>query len=98
MLWDSLEAPQPICFCREIRKILCGYPLLSVAMGYPVNTFYAPAIRRMLEGAYSATPVRLSASGVSHLRFKFFWREHLRPLDPFLVLLLFTKTYVVQTV
>ena len=20
------------CFCREIRKILCGYPLLSVAM------------------------------------------------------------------
>ena len=22
-----------ICFCSEIRKILCGYPLLSVAMG-----------------------------------------------------------------
>ena len=22
-----------ICFCREIRKILCGYPLISVAMG-----------------------------------------------------------------
>ena len=21
-----------ICFCREIRIILCGYPLLSVAM------------------------------------------------------------------
>ena len=21
-----------ICFCREIRKLLCGYPLLSVAM------------------------------------------------------------------
>ena len=21
------------CFRREIRKILCGYPLLSVAMG-----------------------------------------------------------------
>ena len=21
-----------ICFCREIRKILCGYPLLSVAL------------------------------------------------------------------
>ena len=21
-----------ICFCREIRKILCGYSLLSVAM------------------------------------------------------------------
>ena len=21
-----------VCFCREIRKILCGYPLLSVAM------------------------------------------------------------------
>ena len=36
----SLEAPRQgasneyhnICFCREIRKILCGYPLLSVAM------------------------------------------------------------------
>ena len=24
-----------ICFCREIRKILCGYPLLSVAMNCP---------------------------------------------------------------
>ena len=23
---------QNICFCQEIRKILCGYPLLSVAM------------------------------------------------------------------
>ena len=23
-----------ICFRREIRKILCGYPLLSVAMAY----------------------------------------------------------------
>ena len=22
-----------ICICQEIRKILCGYPLLSVAMG-----------------------------------------------------------------
>ena len=21
-----------ICFCREIRKILCGYPFVSVAM------------------------------------------------------------------
>ena len=40
MLWYSLEAPlrdasneyHNICFRREIRKILCGYPLLSVAM------------------------------------------------------------------
>ena len=24
-----------ICFRREIRKILCGYPLLSVAMTSP---------------------------------------------------------------
>ena len=23
-----------ICFSREINKILCGYPLLSVAMNY----------------------------------------------------------------
>ena len=23
-----------ICFCREIRKILCGYPLLSVAVRF----------------------------------------------------------------
>ena len=23
-----------ICFCGEIRKIICGYPLLSVAMFY----------------------------------------------------------------
>ena len=27
-----------ICFRREIRKILCGYPLLSVAMILVVNT------------------------------------------------------------
>ena len=27
-----------ICFCREIRKILCGYPLLSVAMLVLYNT------------------------------------------------------------
>ena len=26
-----------ICIRREIRKILCGYPLLSVAMQYSVN-------------------------------------------------------------
>ena len=24
-----------ICFCPEIRKILCGYPILSVAMNGP---------------------------------------------------------------
>ena len=27
-----------ICFHREIRKILCGYPLLSVAMEIAVRT------------------------------------------------------------
>ena len=26
-----------ICFLGEIRKILCGYPLLSVAMSGPVG-------------------------------------------------------------
>ena len=26
----SLEAPRNICFRREIRKFLCGYPLLFV--------------------------------------------------------------------
>ena len=26
-----------ICFCGEIRKIICGYPLLSVAMGNKTN-------------------------------------------------------------
>ena len=28
-----------ICFLREIRKILCGYPLLSVAMEDGVAMF-----------------------------------------------------------
>ena len=28
-----------ICFRREIRKILCGYPLLSVAMNYYYGIF-----------------------------------------------------------
>ena len=26
-----------ICFHREIRKILCGYPLLSVAMVFTIS-------------------------------------------------------------
>ena len=26
-----------ICFRREIRKVLCGYPLLSVAMSVDPN-------------------------------------------------------------
>ena len=26
-----------ICFCGEIRKILCGYPLLSVAMNLTIS-------------------------------------------------------------
>ena len=26
-----------ICFRREVRKILCGYPLLSVAMTTPLH-------------------------------------------------------------
>ena len=30
-----------ICFCGEIRKILCGYPLLSVAMA-PSKDFFQP--------------------------------------------------------
>ena len=29
-----------ICFCREIRKILCGYPLLSVAMIFLKNRHF----------------------------------------------------------
>ena len=30
--WDASNEYHNICFRREIRKILCGYPLLSVAM------------------------------------------------------------------
>ena len=29
-----------ICFCGEIRKILCGYPLLSVAMLFMIFCLY----------------------------------------------------------
>ena len=32
-----LMSTHNICFCREIRKILCGYPLLSVAMQYSLE-------------------------------------------------------------
>ena len=32
-----------ICFCGEIRKILCGYPLLSVAMGQLVAKLHVCA-------------------------------------------------------
>ena len=31
-----------ICFLREIRKILCGYPLLSVAMYKTLFSFQWP--------------------------------------------------------
>ena len=31
-----------ICFCGEIRQILCGYPFLSVAMCLFVLRFYGP--------------------------------------------------------
>ena len=31
----SNEYPQHMFFCREIRKILCEYSLLSAAMNYP---------------------------------------------------------------
>ena len=36
-----------ICFCQEIRKILCGYPLLSVAM---YNQYFSAA-KKALSGA-----------------------------------------------
>ena len=46
--------------------------------------YYTPAIRRMVEKAYTVTPVRLSVSvsdrvrdGVSNLRLSFFRRENL---------------------
>ena len=29
-----LMSTHNICFCGEIRKIICGYPLLSVALFY----------------------------------------------------------------
>ena len=32
-----------ICFCGEIRKILCGYPLLSVAMTAVMHLPTSPA-------------------------------------------------------
>ena len=32
-----------ICFRREIRKILCGYPLLSVAMH---STIFSDSVRK----------------------------------------------------
>ena len=57
-----------ICFRGEIRKILTRYPLLSRPM---VSFYYAPAIPRMVERAYSVTPVRPSAFGVSNLRLSF---------------------------
>ena len=38
-----------ICFPGEIRKLLCGYPLLSVAM----KTAYAVPDRHMTKGSFS---------------------------------------------
>ena len=53
----SLEAPHNICFRQEIRKIFCGYPLLSVAMRvyatwrdkFPTLVFTCDAWRRKNE-------------------------------------------------
>ena len=40
-----------ICFRREIRKILCGYPLLSVAMEYAQED--PPACKRKYRYMYN---------------------------------------------
>ena len=37
-----------ICFCREIRKILFGYPLLSVAMLEDYASFFTGGVRQLL--------------------------------------------------
>ena len=50
-----------ICFRGEIRKILCGYPLLSVAMiciatdkrRYPQNIFYYFSMKTYVVGNQS---------------------------------------------
>ena len=103
-------------FVRLMRKrnvslaslSFANYKLIRVCV---CTLFYAPAIRRMVERAYSVTTVRpsvsvrvrdgvkglrLSFSGVSNLRFKFFRRGNLCPLVTFLVnsLNVNSKTYM----
>ena len=36
-----------ICFHQEIRKILCGYPLLSVAMNFPLISFILQVVKAL---------------------------------------------------
>ena len=39
-----------ICFCGEIRKILCGYPRLSVAMlNHPLHRFKNRSCQSMVK-------------------------------------------------
>ena len=60
----------------------------SSSSGFGQVHFYAPAIRRMMERAYSLTPVRPSihlSSHVNNLHFKFFSWRHPCPLNTFLV-------------
>ena len=47
-----------ICFCGEIRKILCGYPLLSVAMCHKIILYYSmdQFSRRQFDGIFLILP------------------------------------------
>ena len=57
-----------ICICREIRKILCGYPLLSVAMfnGKRVHSFLIESLSKLL---VIRTGIKVQASSILGLWF-----------------------------
>ena len=55
-----------ICFCREIRKILCGYPLLSVAMVFAEN-------QRQKHFIYSVKGCILNSNSVMSVTKNFTW-------------------------
>ena len=65
-----------ICFRGEIRKILCGYPLLSVAMDHPVSVdchhFHCALFRgqfcfALLETRMYVLIISLSRSNMVHV-------------------------------
>ena len=71
MLWvliRSASAPTT-CFRQEIRKILCGYPLLSVAMQDDVNLHNL----HMLDGTFSHDAARRTYLNCGEMRKYFIW-------------------------
>ena len=69
-----------ICFCRKINKILCGYPILSVAMVHVQMNYYTShqEYASSLDKYVGQTPTVLSTSlGKTFFAWRFILNENI---------------------